>query len=169
LCRCVERIEKRDDGGFEVSLAASAQCSAATVAGFISCDKLLLATGGARTTAQGQLAVALGHTLETPVPSLFTFHVETPWLRRLAGVSVETVEVSVPETKLRERGPSLVTHWGLSGPATLRLSAWGARELHKRVCRAGCDNQLLPKPRVRIVAVDQELDILDFRATCSPA
>jgi predicted flavoprotein YhiN len=94
------------------------------------CDKLLLATGGCRTPALGQLAVSLGHSLEPPVPSLFTFHIVTPWLRQLAGVSVETVEASAPEIKLRERGALLVTHWGLSGPAILRLSAWGARELH---------------------------------------
>jgi predicted Rossmann fold flavoprotein len=66
------------------------------------------------------------------VTSLFTFHVEILWLRGLAGVSLDTVEVSVPETKLRERGALLLTHWGLSGPAILRLSAWGARELHDR-------------------------------------
>jgi predicted Rossmann fold flavoprotein len=74
--------------------------------------------------------VALGHTLEPPVPSLFTFHIESPWLRSLAGVSLESVEVSVPAVKLRERGPFLVTHRGVSGPAILRLSAWGARALH---------------------------------------
>jgi hypothetical protein len=76
------------------------------------------------------LAVSLGHTLEPPVPSLFTFHIETPWLRELPGLSVEPVEVSVPGTALRERGPLLITHSGVSGPAILRLSAWGARELH---------------------------------------
>jgi predicted Rossmann fold flavoprotein len=79
----------------------------------------------------GQLAVSLGHTLEPPVPSLFTFHIATPWLRELAGVSVEWVEVSVPESELREHGPLLVTHSGLSGPSILRLSAWGARRLHE--------------------------------------
>jgi predicted Rossmann fold flavoprotein len=93
------------------------------------CDRLLLATGGCRTPALGQLAVSLGHTLETPVPSLFTFHIETEWLRALAGVSVESVAASVPEAGLQETGPLLVTHWGLSGPAILRLSAWGARNL----------------------------------------
>ena len=94
------------------------------------CDKLLLATGGCRTPALGQLAVSLGHTLEPPVPSLFTFHVTTPWLRELAGISVESVEASVPGAGLGERGALLVTHWGLSGPVILRLSAWGARKLH---------------------------------------
>jgi hypothetical protein len=100
--------------------------------GKLICDKLLLATGGCRTLALGQLAVSLGHKLEPPVPSLFTFHVEIPWLRNLAGVSLQAVEASVPGTKLREHGALLLTHWGLSGPAILRLSAWGARELHER-------------------------------------
>jgi predicted Rossmann fold flavoprotein len=91
-----------------------------------------LATGGCRKPALGQLAVSLGHTLEPPVPSLFTFHIETPWLRELAGISVESVEASVPDAGLCERGALLVTHWGLSGPLILRLSAWGARKLHER-------------------------------------
>src|SRR5439155_23249559 len=78
------------------------------------------------------LAMSLGHNLEAPVPSLFTFHIATPWLKGLAGVSVETAGISAPEIKLDERGPLLVTHWGLSGPAVLRLSAWGARALHEK-------------------------------------
>ena len=94
------------------------------------CDRLLLATGGCRAAVAGQLAVSLGHTLEPPVPSLFTFQIESPWLRSLAGVSLELAEVSVPAAKLHERGPLLVTHWGLSGPAILKMSAWGARALH---------------------------------------
>ena len=94
------------------------------------CDKLLLATGGGRAVIAGQLAVSLGHTIEAPVPSLFTFQIESPWLRSLAGVSLELAEVSVPSAKLRERGPLMVTHWGLSGPAILKMSAWGARTLH---------------------------------------
>jgi hypothetical protein len=116
----VERVEKKSNG-FDLTLSHGET---------LSCEKLLLATGGCRTPALGQLAVSLGHTLETPVPSLFTFHIAAPWLRSLAGISVESVEVSVRETKLRERGPLLVTHWGLSGPVILRLSAWGARVLH---------------------------------------
>jgi predicted Rossmann fold flavoprotein len=64
------------------------------------------------------------------VPSLFSFHVAAPWLRELPGVSVQDVEVSVPDKRLRERGALLITHNGVSGPAILRLSAWGARILH---------------------------------------
>jgi predicted Rossmann fold flavoprotein len=118
--RGVERVAKNGDE-FELHLSNGDT---------IRCDRLLLATGGCRTPALGALAVSLGHTLEPPVPSLFTFHVEVPWLRELAGVSLADVEAAVPETGLRERGALLVTHWGVSGPAVLRLSAWGARVLH---------------------------------------
>jgi predicted flavoprotein YhiN len=149
----VERVVKCDRGGYEVGLERRAPSrhkpvpalagqnagsepgapSAAEGESFrekISCDRLLLATGGCRAAATGQLAVSLGHSLEPPVPSLFTFQIESPWLRALAGVSVEQAGLSVPGTGLRERGPLLVTHAGLSGPAVLRLSAWGARVLH---------------------------------------
>lgn len=112
---------RRAEGQFEV-ICANGET--------LGCDRLLLATGGCRTPALGQLATSLGHTLEAPVPSLFTFRIDLPWLRTLAGVSIESAEVSVPDTQLREKSALLITHWGLSGPAVLRLSAWGARSLH---------------------------------------
>ena len=118
----VESIAKNATGKFELTPGAPDEQ--------IICDRLLLATGGCRAAAAGQLAVSLGHTLIAPVPSLFTFQIETPWLRSLAGVSLEQAEVFVPAARLRERGPLLVTHWGLSGPAILKLSAWGARALY---------------------------------------
>lgn len=116
----VEQIGRNAPSGFSVTLSNGET---------LACDRVLLATGGCRSAALGQLAVSLGHTLEPPVPSLFTFQIEAPWLRALAGVSVESAEAVVPGTRLRERGPLLITHWGLSGPVILRLSAWGAREL----------------------------------------
>ena len=119
----VESVVKKTDVGFELVLSNREK---------LACDQLLLAIGGCRTPLLGQLAVSLGHTLAAPVPSLFTFLVETPWLRELSGVAVELTEVSVPGTKLRERGALLATHWGLSGPAVLRLSAWGARVLAEK-------------------------------------
>jgi predicted Rossmann fold flavoprotein len=64
------------------------------------------------------------------VPSLFTFTIDAPWLRALSGLSITPVELFAPEAKHRETGPALITHWGLSGPAALRLSAWGARQFH---------------------------------------
>jgi predicted Rossmann fold flavoprotein len=94
------------------------------------CERLLLATGGCRVPAAGQLAVSLAHTLEPPVPSLFTFHIAAPWLRELAGISAQAADVSLPGLGRRELGPVLITHSGLSGPAILRLSAWCARALH---------------------------------------
>ncbi len=90
------------------------------------------------------------------MPSLFTFHIETAWLRKLAGVSVEPVEVSVAGTKLRERGAVLVTHWGLSGPVILRLSAWGARKLHELDYRFALHVNWLPQLRAEGVAAELE-------------
>ena len=133
----VESVTKNAEGKYELKLGGAGSPRPAggahgvtRSAEIISGDRLLLATGGCRAAAAGQMAVSLGHTIEPPVPSLFTFQIETPWLRSLAGVSADA-EVSIPPAKLRERGPLLVTHWGLSGPAILKMSAWGARALHQ--------------------------------------
>lgn len=98
----------------------------------VRCEWLLLATGGNRSSAGFTIAEALGHTIEPLVPSLFTFHIDDARLIGLSGVSVENAVTSVRGTILRESGPLLITHWGLSGPAILKLSAWGARELAAR-------------------------------------
>jgi hypothetical protein len=151
----VERVTKLPDGGFEVELEprhAGPETGAPNKK--ISCDHLLLATGGCRAAVAGQLAVSLGHKLEPPVPSLFTFHITTPWLRGLAGVSVEAAEVSVPGARLRERGALLATHWGLSGPVILRLSAWGARELHKLDYKFPLQINWLPQLDAEKIAVE---------------
>ena len=97
----------------------------------LACDRLLLATGGCRDPVGAKIARGLGHTIEPAVPSLFSLHVPTEWLRALPGISAADVKLSVPETKLCERGSLLITHNGVSGPAVLRLSAWGARILHE--------------------------------------
>lgn len=95
----------------------------------VRCDRLLIATGGNRSSAGFTMAEALGHAIEPLVPSLFTFHIDDARLIGLSGVSVDHAETSVRGTALRESGPLLITHWGLSGPAVLKLSAWGARDL----------------------------------------
>jgi len=110
-----------EGGGFRLRTAASGQWTA---------RRLLLATGGCRGPAMARIAGALGHGLAPCVPSLFTFHVDCAWLRELSGIALSEVEAVIPGLGLRERGPLLITHWGLSGPAILRLSAWAARELH---------------------------------------
>jgi predicted Rossmann fold flavoprotein len=90
------------------------------------CDRLLLATGSNK---QGyEFARQLGHTIEEPVPSLFTFQIKDHRIKNLSGVSVPEAELTIG--KLSQLGALLITHWGLSGPAVLKLSAWGARVLH---------------------------------------
>lgn len=95
-------------------------------------DRVLLATGGAKGL---DLAAALGHRIEPPVPSLFTFRVADPRCTALAGIVIPEAMATVPGTRLQGAGPLLFTHEGLSGPAILRLSAWGARELAAREYR----------------------------------
>ncbi len=95
----------------------------------LDCDRLLLATGGGKSSAGIAIAQHLGHTIEPLVPSLFTFHIDDPRLRGLEGLSVPDAATAIPGTRVAARGPALITHWGLSGPAILKLSAWGAREL----------------------------------------
>ncbi len=141
----LDRVARRAEGGFEVALSNGE---------ILTCDRLLLATGGCRGPAAGQLATALGHTLEPPVPSLFTFHISTPWLRQLAGISMESVEATVATAKLKERGPLLITHWGLSGPVILRLSAWGARSLHSFDYRFPLHLNWLPHLGVETMAAE---------------
>ncbi len=95
-------------------------------------DRLLIATGS--NPLGYRWAEALGHTIQAPVPSLFTFSIKDPRIADLAGVSVAEALVSL-EPKFKgqhcQRGPVLITHWGLSGPAVLKLSAWGARKLYE--------------------------------------
>lgn len=71
----------------------------------------------------------LGHQIVEPVPSLFTFNIKNETLKNLMGTSFPNAEVAIPELKTHESGPMLITHWGLSGPAILKTSAWKAREL----------------------------------------
>jgi predicted Rossmann fold flavoprotein len=117
----VERFEPRG-AGWQLTVGGE---SAA-----LAFDKIMVATGS--TPAVWELLRALGHTIVEPVPSLFTFNTRDTRLRELAGVSVPDAEVKVGGARLEARGPLLVTHWGLSGPGVLRLSAWGARPLHER-------------------------------------
>lgn len=121
----VKAVERAGDG-FRLTLTNGETADAARV---------LLATGGNKTNAGFEIARGFGHTIEPPVPSLFTFHIDDPRLKDLAGVSVEDAATAVAGTALKERGPLLVTHWGLSGPAVLKLSAWGARLLAEREYR----------------------------------
>jgi predicted Rossmann fold flavoprotein len=92
-------------------------------------DFVCVACGGYPKTSMFQWLQNLGHSISEPVPSLFTFNLPKHPITQLMGVSVEKARVKIEGSKLIEEGPILITHWGLSGPAVLRLSAWGAREL----------------------------------------
>ncbi len=96
----------------------------------LSSHSILLATGGTRNVSGEKLAQDLGHSTEAAVPSLFTFKITDERIEGLQGLSVPSAKLIVQGTpKLNSSGPLLITHWGLSGPAALRLSAWGARKL----------------------------------------
>jgi predicted Rossmann fold flavoprotein len=92
-------------------------------------DFLCIACGGYPKADQYNWLSAFGHSFEKPVPSLFTFNVPGNSISELMGISVENVQIKINEIKLAQRGPLLITHWGFSGPAILKLSAFGAKDL----------------------------------------
>lgn len=123
----LEDVLPLDGGGFEVRTADGGRLRA---------RRLLLATGGTRNRFGADVVQALGHRVEAAAPSLFTFKIEDDRLADLQGLAVEHAVVRVADSKsLVAAGPVLITHWGLSGPGILRLSAWGARELQQRQYR----------------------------------
>lgn len=91
-----------------------------------------IASGGYPKPGMFSWLQSLGHTIHPPVPSLFTFNLPRHPINALMGVSIPKARVKIEGSKLVEEGPVLITHWGLSGPAILRLSAWGARELAEK-------------------------------------
>jgi len=109
-------------------------------------SKIILATGGSR---QGfDLASSLGHSIVPPVPSLFTFKIKDPRLEDLAGISFAGVKLLLHlenEASFSQTGPLLITHWGLSGPGIIKLSALGARELYNMDYKAKLSINLLPQ------------------------
>ena len=94
-------------------------------------DKVIIATGGSPKRAGLTWLEKLGHKIEDPVPSLFTFKIADESMTELMGVVVENTLISIQGSKLKSVGPLLITHWGMSGPAILKLSAFGARMLSK--------------------------------------
>ena len=95
----------------------------------IQTDFLCIATGGGQKATQFDWLKTLGHTIEVPVPSLFTFNMPGNPVTKLMGVAVENAVVKIAGEKLQQNGPLLITHWGMSGPAILKTSAYAARML----------------------------------------
>ena len=141
----INAIQKTDES-FQLSLKSSQKSLEQNGPSIVTCDRLLLTTGSSPVGLRA--AKALGHTIEPAVPSLFTFNVADKRLHQLSGVSVEQVDLKLKAEgvkPLTQTGPLLITHWGLSGPAVLKLSAWGARLLHTQKYKASLFVNWLPK------------------------
>ncbi len=115
----VRKISQNTDGGFILEFADGKNSKA---------DFICIASGGYPKKEMFEWLTSLGHTIETPVPSLFTFNLPKHPITELMGVVADNVKVRIANSKMEQTGPLLITHWGLSGPAILKLSAWGARE-----------------------------------------
>lgn len=98
-----------------------------TTNGDYSCSKLIVSCGSSNSMLA--LFKLKGYDVEAPLPSLFTFNIDDPRIKELPGLSFKSAKVKVVGSKLEASGPLLITHWGLSGPGILRLSAWGAQPL----------------------------------------
>lgn len=119
--RQLQHLKPLAAGQWEIGLADGSTLSAARV---------LIASGSSQSV--WAMLAKLGHRIEPPAPSLFTFNIRSPLLEGLSGLSVPDAQVWVPGSSLTARGPVLITHWGLSGPGILRISAWGARVLQEK-------------------------------------
>jgi predicted Rossmann fold flavoprotein len=138
----------------------------------LSADRVLLATGS--NPSVHKLVRSIGHEIAPPVPSLFTFNIPDPRLKNLAGVSVKSAVVKLPtsgKTPLTQTGALLITHWGVSGPAVLKLSAWGARVLAESGYRVPLIINWLPdfsseKLRELMLAVKSQLPQKTIQNSC---
>ncbi len=92
-------------------------------------NQVLIATGGLKAGPVARCLEGLGHTITPLAPSLFTFDIDDARMKNLAGLVAPQAMLTLPKFRMSQTGPALITHWGLSGPATLKLSAWAAREL----------------------------------------
>lgn len=99
-------------------------------------QRVILTIGGTPHAEAHDWLLALGHKLASPCPSLFTFTIPDSRLNALMGIVVENVSVSIPGTRMRAQGPLLITHWGVSGPAILKLSSLAARYLQEQGYRS---------------------------------
>ncbi|WP_020403645.1 NAD(P)/FAD-dependent oxidoreductase [Gracilimonas tropica] len=114
---------KKTEGGYELSLDRGGRLHA---------DKVVVATGGSPRPNGFDWLRELDHEIEEPVPSLFTFNMPDEPIKKLMGIAADPVSVKIMGSKLQSNGPLLITHWGMSGPAILKLSAFGARELNEK-------------------------------------
>ncbi len=117
----VEKIETQDD-------SFTVRCDTEEI---FHAKKILVATGGHNQMRGYEWIASLGHTIKPLIPSLFTFNDSQKEFKDLMGVAVPNAFVKIAGTKFSETGPLLITHWGLSGPAVIKLSAWAAEYLYQ--------------------------------------
>lgn len=110
----------KGDAGFAITLATNTTIHA---------DAICMATGGMLKASSFEWLIRLGHSIVEPVPSLFTFNTSDKTITSLMGVAVDNASIQWAGNKHIEKGPLLITHWGMSGPAAIKLSAWCAREM----------------------------------------
>ena len=115
------------------------------------CDAVVMAAGSSKKV--WELSKALRHSIISPVPSLFTFNIKDPRIKDLLGISVPNATVQLEDTNLEASGPLLITHWGMSGPAILKLSAFGARVLAEKNYEYQVQVDWLSRPTHKIVNV----------------
>lgn len=135
MMRSEVRSMRSEGGLFNIELSDSRHLNS---------EFICIACGGYPKSSMFNWLKELGHLIEEPAPSLFTFNLPKHPISQLMGVSVGEVRVKITGTKLVQQGPVLITHWGLSGPAILRLSAWGAKELKEKNWEFGISINWLP-------------------------
>lgn len=118
----------------------------------IEAERVIITTGGHPKHSSFEYLAQLGHEISAPVPSLFTFNINDKALRNLMGTVVENATISVVGEKMRANGPILITHWGLSGPAVLKLSSYAARFSHERQYRFNVSINWIGETNTSIVA-----------------
>ncbi|MCC6691557.1 MAG: NAD(P)/FAD-dependent oxidoreductase [Bacteroidia bacterium] len=120
-CSVIEIQICKTENGFTLALANGS---------ILFCNKLVIATGGNSKSSAYDWIRKLGHTIEQPVPSLFTFNIADKNLNALMGITVRQVKIKIAGQKMEQEGSILITHWGLSGPAVLKISSFGAKLLN---------------------------------------
>jgi predicted Rossmann fold flavoprotein len=123
MMNCSVKQITKSERGWELCLSDDSRLQA---------DAVCVASGGGNKAEHFQMIQSSEHSIHLPVPSLFTFNLPNHPITELMGLSVSNVTVKIQSENLKESGPLLITHWGLSGPAVLRLSAWGARLLAEK-------------------------------------
>jgi predicted Rossmann fold flavoprotein len=117
-------------------------------------DYVIIASGGSPKLRGFEWLTKLGHSIVNPLPSLFTFNMPNESVTSLMGLVVANATVRIQASKLSYSGPVLITHWGMSGPAILKLSAWGARYLH--------DQNYQFKIQVNWLSIKSEVEVLNL-------